>query len=291
MKSELTFRDWIGISNRALRRMPVEETIDAVRKAGFRVFELVPHLFGPQGRPESLGQEERRSLKERLSCFETVTVHCSGAIIPGMPDKMRVDIASSDPSYRRKSMEHLLALTQLALDIGVKVVTYHRGVGDEKTTPAQLQGAMLTFARMAIEKVKDRDIQMGYEIFVGDPRYGKLIEEIGDPRFGVLFDIGHAAMRFEGDLTTGALRLLEESAPFIVQFHAHGVQVLEDGEKHDHRPLQVNNGIDYAKVIQVIKEYDLICPLVFEIGTKGGPQEVRDSVYAREKFVKIWQEC
>ena len=291
MKSDSDFRNRIGISNRALRRMPVEETIDTVCETGFRVFEVVPHIFGPQGRPESLGQEERRRLKKRLSCFETVTLHCSGAIVPGMPVDKRVDIASPDPSYRRKSVEHLLTLTQLALDIGVNVVTYHRGVGDEKTTPTQLQEAMLTFARMAIEKVKDRNIQMGYEIFVGDPRYGALIEEIGDPRFGILFDIGHAAMRFEGDLTAGVLRLLEKSAPFIVQFHAHGIQVMEDGVKHDHRPIQVNNGIDYAKVISAIKEHGFSYPLIFEIGTKGGPQEVRDSVYAREEFIKIWQAC
>ena len=276
------FSQRIGVSTLALRKMPLDEAIAAVYENGFKVFELVPHLYGG---PESFDLNTRKNLRERLAGFEIATVHSSGA---KLTDGRGVDIASSEDLHRRQSVEHYLAHIQLALDLEAKLVTLHPGVGDDRSTSDTVREANLVFAEAALEKIKDSDLQIGYEYFDGE-----LTTEIGNPKFGILFDVGHAALRFEGDPNPNILRSLEELFPHIVQFHIHGVRASPQGEKEDHNSLQVNNGIDYAKVIEAIKRYGFGGPLLFEIGIREEGQNIsenlKDAVYAREELVKMWE--
>jgi sugar phosphate isomerase/epimerase len=269
----------IGISTLPLRGMPLERAIDVVYEEGFQVFELVPHLYGG---PERFDQSMRRNLRDRLSCFETVTVHSSGA---KLREGRRVNIASSQASYRRESIEHYLEHVQLALDLGAKVATFHPGYGDEKASPADVREAHRIFAQTASERAKDSNLQMGYEYFDVE-----LTKDIGQPQFGILFDIGHAALQSEGDLNAGILQLMQETFPFIVQFHVHGVHVSGQGNKRDHQPFQANNGVDYARVLRAIKEQGFRGPLVFEIGVaeQSAAENLSNSVHAREQLIAIW---
>ena len=87
---------------------------------------------------------------------------------------------------------------------------------------------------------------------------------------------------------------MQETFPFIVQFHAHGVHVSERGDKRDHQPLQANNGIDYARVLKTIKKQGFQGPLIFEIGVameQSAAENLKNTVYAREQFIKMWKEC
>lgn len=277
MNEVLDIRHKVGISTLALRGIPLEQAIDAVDEEGFEVLELVPHLYGG---PQSFDGNIRKSLKDKLSCFETVTVHSSGA---KLIDGRRVNIASSQTSYRRESVEHYLEHVQLALDLGAKVATFHPGYKDEKASPKQVREANLIFAQAASERAKNSNLQMGYEYFDT-----KLTKEIGIPQFGILFDIGHAAMQSEGNLNAGILQLMQDTFPSIVQFHVHGVRVSEHGDKKDHQTFQANNGIDYAKILQAIKKRGFEGPLVFEIGIsmeEGVAANLNNAVYAREELI------
>ncbi len=276
----MSMRDRIGISTLSLRGMPLEQAIDTVHEQGFRVFELVPHLYGCPGQ---FDVPIRKKLRDRLDCFETVTVHTSGA---RLQDGRGANIASSDTSYRRESVEHYLGHVRLALDVGAEASTFHIAHGDEKTSPEQVREAHLEFAQIALEQARDSDLRMGYEYFDT-----KLTEDIGHAQFGILFDIGHAALQSEGDLNAGILQLMQEMFPSIVQFHAHGVHVSERGDKQDHQPLQANNGIDYAKVLCEIKERDFQGPIIFEIQNSTDQANLKNTVYAREEFIGIWEEC
>ena len=266
----------IGISTLALRDMPLAQAMKAAFKGGFRVFELVPHLYGG---PERFDEHARKDLKEELAPFEMVTVHSSG---PTLPDGRRVNIASSESSCRRQSVEHYLAHIRLALDLGAKVVTLHPGYGEGGAPPAQVREANLTFARTAIEEAGDADLQMGYEYFDLE-----LTREISHPRFGILFDIGHAALRLETDITSGILRWIEELFPYIVQFHVHGVRLLEGGRKQDHLPLQANNAIEYAQVIQAMKRCCFAGPVVLEIQNSDKYENLKNSILGREELLAM----
>ncbi len=119
-------RKRLGMSTLSLRKLPFEEAIYVVYEAGFRVIELVPHLYGG---PEKFDKNMREKLKETLNRFEMVTIHSSEA---KMSDGRRVNLASSEASYRRKSIEHYLEHVRLALDVGAKVVTFHpTGIHDK----------------------------------------------------------------------------------------------------------------------------------------------------------------
>lgn len=267
----------VGISTLALRGMPLAQAIECAFQGGFRVFELVPRLYGG---PERLNERVWRDLKEELAPFERVTVHSSG---PALADRGRVNIASSDGSCRRQSVEHYLAHVRLALDLGAEVVTWHPGHSEGGAPPAEVREANLAFALRAMEEAGDEGLQMGYECFDLE-----LTREIGHPRFGLLFDIGHAALRLETDITPGILRWMGQLFPHIIQFHVHGVRLSGGGPKQDHLPLEANNAIDYAQVIQAMKRQCFAGPVVFEIENSDNQQNLRNSILGREEFLSIW---
>jgi len=257
--------------------MPLAQAIERAFEGGFQLFELVPRLYGG---PERFDEQARRNLRAELARFQRVTVHTSG---PTLPDGRRVNIASPDGTIRRKSAEHYLGHIRLALDLDAEAVTLHPGRSEGDTSPAQARQANLAFARMAIEEAGDSDLQMGYEYFDLE-----LTREIGHPRFGLLFDVGHAALALESDITPGILEWMEKLFPHIVQFHVHGVRLLEGGGKQDHLPLQANEAIDYAQVVQAMEAQGFAGPVVFEIENADKHENLRNSILGREELLGMW---
>jgi sugar phosphate isomerase/epimerase len=272
-----SFHRQIGISTLALKDMPLAEGIRRAFEGGFRVFELVPRLYGG---PERFDAQARRDLKDQLACFETLTVHTSG---PTLPDGSRVNLAAREPSRRRQSVEHYLAHLRLALDLGARIATWHPGYSEAEASPAQVREANRTFAQTAIAEAGDGDLQMGYETFDLE-----LTREIDHSRFGLLFDIGHAALALEEDITLGILEWMEALSPYIVQFHVHGVRMLEGGRKQDHLPLQANDAIDYARVMRAMRGHGFGGPVVFEIENADKYENLGNSILGREELLSLW---
>ena len=283
MGSTLPFSRRIGVSTLCLPTTPWAEAIRLIHEAGFGAFELVPHLYGG---PEQIDRDARQRLRDQLACFDLVTVHSSSA---KLPDGRRANIASEHERYRRESVDHYLALAQLALDIGASLATFHAGYGTKDEASDREREAHLMCAREIADIVRGSDLKMGFEYFDWE-----LAAKIDRPRFGVLFDIGHAAMRSGGDLTAGSLVLMENLAPYVVQYHVHGVSVSEDGQKADHQSFAANNGIDYSRIVGAIGQRDFAGPLILEIEAWRDEDQLRNlrhAAQARDALVAMWEAC
>lgn len=283
MSTTLPIDRRIGISTLCLGKTPLFEAVRLVYDSGFHAFELVPHLYGG---PESLGPDLRVRLKQALGCFDVVTVHSSTVRLnTGEP----VDVASEDASFRARSVAQYQDLVDLALDIGAKLATLHAGYGTSDEGTAQQREAHLACAEGLCAMAGDSSLLMGYEYF--DAPLAELID-LPTSGFGVLFDIGHAAMRSQGDLTAGVLALQRELSPFVVQYHVHGVHVGDDGRRQDHRSFKDNNGIDYGQVVLAIKRDAFQGPLILEIeawSDRDVQLTLEHSVSAREELVALWE--
>jgi sugar phosphate isomerase/epimerase len=228
----------------------------------------------------------RRRLREELAAFDLVTVHSSSA---KLPDGRVADIAAEDRAYREASIAHYLALAELAHDLGASLATFHARYQVPEETNEDVRRAHLDLARVAVERYASGGLILGFEYFDAE-----LAEAIGNPGFGVLFDIGHAAMRSSGDLTAATLALIDGLAPFVVQYHVHGVHVGPDGRKVDHRPLSENNAIDYGRVMAAIAAQAFAGPLILEIEAWSGGEVWRNLEHARlarEELITLWQEA
>ncbi len=273
-------RHQMGTTTLSLRGVSLERAIHLAYKAGFSVFELVPHIYGG---PVGFGRFRRKEMAKRLEGFELVTVHTSG---PKLEGGMPVDIASPDPVHRRRSIDHYLACIDLALDIGARVITFHPAPVDKQAMSCQRRDAYLEFASEALSAVGDLDVRLGYEFFDAD-----LAKHIGDPRFGLLFDVGHAAMLFDDEATAGILGLMDNALPVTVEFHLHGVEQSASGDKTDHLPFDRCNAIDYRRILRFIRGSGFDGPLVFEIGIFNLNQAIRnlrDCQQALEECAKVW---
>ena len=104
-------------------------------------------------------------------------------------------------------------------------------------------------------------------------------------------NVGHAALERESDITPGILRSIEDLFPHILQFHVHGVRLLEGGGKQDHLPLHANDVIDYGQVIQAMKSLGFTGPVVLEIENSDKIENLRNSVLGRNELLRLWQEA
>lgn len=269
----------MGMSSLALRGLSLKTAVEAVRSAGIKGFELVPHLYGG---PASLMEALDKDLRKRLSDFRILTVHTSG---PVLPDGSAANIASSSPDHRHASVEIFLQHVDIALEIGADRATFHMGSREQGVTEEDMHEAHLAFAHEACDRVTGSSLVLGYECFDAE-----LVRRIAHPDFGLLFDIGHAALRSQEPIRSGIAALLAETLPYVVQFHVHGVQVTEHGERKDHQPFDVNNGIDYGDVIRTIRSANCTAPLITEIGIdmRDGPnsniQYALDAFGALERY-------
>jgi sugar phosphate isomerase/epimerase len=279
MQTGSTVAERIGLSALCVASMPLMEAIDVARGAGFAVFEFVPHLYGG---PEQVDPALRRVLRAELASFKRVTVHSSTV---RLADGRRADISSPDNAHRQASVNHYLEIAQLALDIGADIATYHAAYQTEADAIADQRDAHLLFARMIDDRFAESGLQMGFEYFDD-----ALARRIKRARFGVLFDVGHAAMRSQGDLTTGAVKMIEVLASSVIEYHIHGVRVDEDGGRSDHRSFEDNNGIDYARVVHAIKRHGFTGPLVLEIGAwqQNVARNVVHTTAARAALARLW---
>jgi sugar phosphate isomerase/epimerase len=278
----MEFEKQIGISTLSIKNLSLTEAVDAAHGAGLKVFEIVPRLYGG---PQQFSPETRAQLREKLACFETVTVHTSGPVLDG---NRPANIASLDQSIGQASRSLYLDHVRLAMDLGAKLVTFHPGKKDRHASRKSLRDEHEAFARSALDLVSGSDLTMGFEYFDLDAA-----EAVGKGRFGLLFDIGHAAIEAEGDMTDAVARQLDRLEPYIVQFHVHGIRISGDGKKEDHHNFRNNNGIDYGRIIGDARRRGFTVPFIFEIGiwNEDSKENLNDTVRAAEEIRRMWREA
>lgn len=293
--SEAAHQPHIGVSTNSLKDLPLMEAVALVEEKGYNAIEINPHLYGG---PEHIDRAIRRELKDRLAAFEIVTVHpSSGTWRDGRrlkywsPDGIRGNMASSDLSFRKESIDEYLTYVEFAIDVSADLILFHPEITKRAPTEEQLQ-ANVEFVEIAMKSASDSEMLFGFETF-----YTPLIERIGLPNFGILFDIGHAAQEMEGgdaeEVSDGVTRLLTSMIDKVFQFHVHGAFVSNEGKVVPHRPFQVNTCIDYPAIVRMLRDRRFSGPLIFEIGT-GVTQVLEDNVenalFARERILELWNE-
>ncbi len=294
MIEPLRIRDRIGLSTGALKDRELLDAVEAIRESGLRTIEIAPHLYGGPG---DFNADIRSELKRRVAGFAIVTVHPSAAMyLDGQrinywtAEGIRDDITSLDSALRRQSVEDMLGWIDVAAEIGAEVITFHPGLGDRNATEQQKHEAYFDFARAACARADGSGLWMGFEV---TPVWFDLdlIAQIDRPEFGLLFDIGHVARGCEGDMTGGVVDMIEQSRGLVMQFHAHGVRVGDDGKVVDHVPLQSNELLDYGRVMPAIRDSGFAGPIILEITRYPNPTSatnLANAHYALDHLATAW---
>ena len=277
----MEFSQHIGVSTDSLSDVSFDEAIQRVADAGFCTFEIVPADFQGAGGfpysrpnpgvwPRTFGQAERRQLRETLKCFGLVTVHAP---------HLGVDIGSRNPGIREESRRQYMECLEFAIDVGARVVSFHHS-GVEASV--ELGRQVLPFAR-------EHDLLLAYE---NGPRSMPVITEIldrlDDERFGLLLDVGHAA-----NGRADAVDIIMSFAPRLFEVHASGVYrsgtyFPTDGWGIDHYPFEMNDGVDYPRIIEALRQIRYSGPLILEICYARHSEDIIESCRrAKEHLVEL----
>jgi sugar phosphate isomerase/epimerase len=281
----------IGISTHFLPAANGEsiwDAIDQVNAMGLHGFELVPDDYRGQLTepyvpevgiwPPDLTGDQRRRLREALSVFDTVTVQSS---------RLDLNIASMNPGIREESCRQYFECMDLARDLGIRVVSFHRGdasAGDVQAL-SEIERHNVQFARRAAELADERDMVIGLRVGGSGGLESQMreIEAIGSERVGISLALGRAtiagpppevwARRFAGK---------------IIAVHLSGV--LRDWSGcSDHQPIERNNLIDYEAVLAELHSQGFEGPLVCEIQGLDIENAVSHALAARALLSVIWE--
>jgi sugar phosphate isomerase/epimerase len=259
------FRERLCISTGVLaatRGETLLEAIQMVKAAGFQGLELVTAAFGsPVGFPEivpnlplwprEFTKPKRAELKKHLASFKTLSVHAQG---------VGLNIAYLNPGLREESQKQYIEAIELAVDLGISVITFHCGfrTGNQRLPQETYAKYDIEFARRAVPLAEEHDLLLGYESGPFE-RLKRVIAEVNHPRFGINLDIGHAAMA--GVNPEEWIRHFGEK---IVEVHLNSA-TRHSGGFIEHQPVERNNVIDYEAVFAGLKRINYQGPLVLEL--------------------------
>ena len=268
----------------ATRGETLFEAIRMVKAAGFKGLELVAAAFGsPVGFPYTVpnvglwpreySKAQRAELKERLKGFKTLTVHAP---------HVGLNIAYLNPGLREESQRQYIETIELAMDLGIKVITFHCGsrTGSLRVPQETYAKYEIEFACRALPLAEEHDLLLGYESGPFE-RLKKVIGEVDHPRFGINLDIGHAAM---GGVTPE--EWIKHFGEKIVEVHLNSV-TRHSGGFIEHQPVERNNVINYEAVFAGFKGINYQGPLVLELLGVDIPQALDVARRGAEIFTEI----
>ncbi len=284
--------DRFGISTHFLPATHGEslfDAIDMVLAAGFQGFELVPADYqGTIGYPyttrnvglwpRTFDNEARAELRDRLRSFTFVTVHSPN---------LGVNIASVNPGIREESVRQYMEIMELAVDLGVELVTFHCGkpTSGFVSRPEELIAHDVAFGRKALAYARKHQLTVGYEVTAPFERMSCVLDELG-PEFGLNLDLGHAAM--DG---VPPEEWIDRYGDRIIEVHFNSVfQLWDPGFFVEHQPMERNNVIDYPAVFSGLKGRNYHGPVVLELLGNDIPQALGVCIQARENIMRIWEE-
>jgi len=282
----------IGISTHFLPAANGEaiwDAIDQVHAMGLRGFELVPNDHqGQLGHPYTIpnvgiwprdfGPDQRERLAQALSVFDTVTIHAP---------HLDLNIASINHGIGEESQRQYFECIDLARDLGVQIVTFHRGHASHGFIRelTEIEQHNIEFGLRAAELAEKYDMLMGFEVTGpgGLESQMREIVAIASDRFGLNLDLGHAAMT-----GTPPEVWAREFAGKIVEVHINGV--LKDWSGFsEHQPINRNNVIDYEAVVAQLKGQGFEGPLMCELQGFDIEDAVSNALAARALFIELWE--
>lgn len=253
----MSFADRVGVSTDSLFDVSLDRAVRLLSDAGFTAFEIVPADFQAAGGfpysrlnpgvwPRTCSSEQRAALRERLSCFSRLSVHAP---------HLGVDIASRNPGIRGESVRQYMECIEFAHDIGARIVSFHH---------SGVHGSV-AFAREALRLAHEWDLNLAFENGLTVSPIEQILDQVADDRLGLLLDVGHAA---NGRLNVE--EIIRRFAGRIVELHASGVYrgdefFPQDGWGIDHFPLELNDAVDYPRVLSALHATTFDGPVILEI--------------------------
>lgn len=281
----------IGISTHFMPKVYNESIYDAIQKvsqAKFSTFEIVPtedqaQIGWPVNHPnigitpKLLNREDRQKLREALEVFKLVTIHSP---------HLDLNIASSNRDIRRTTKEIYDECIQLAVNLDVKIVTFHPG--HSSSGYIRLEDEIIKYeieyGKSILKKCRNHGIKIGYEVCAPFKHMCRIIDGIGEG-FGLNFDIGHALMAENND------DFLEK---YATHFNGRILEVHMNGINHhwnkfmEHQPPRMNNAIDYQAVFTRLKSDGFEGPIICEIQGNDLPQAIGHCQEAKDMICGIW---
>ena len=285
-------QDRIGISTHFMPSTHGEDIFDAVRlvaEAGFRGFEIVPTKDQAQIgwrynhpnvgiEPLEMSGQQIEELKDALSVFEFVTVHSP---------HLGINIASTNRHVRAASERVYMSCLELAVRLGVQVVTFHPG-GDTwgyVSAPEVRVGREIEMGCRILRFAQDHGLKVGYEVCASFEHMKRIVNGVGG-EFGLNLDIGHALMGVGSD---DWLELYaSEFKGRIYEVHLNGVCHYWGGFM-EHQPPHLNNAIDYQATFVRLRDDGYEGPFICEIQGNDLEQVIRHCQETKDMLCGIWR--
>lgn len=290
----------IGISTHVLPGVSLDEAINAVARAGFRAFELVPadwqcvvghpRMIRNAGVwPRTFGKTERAALRKQLEVFEIVTVHS--------PHLGGLNIAAINPGIREESRRQDRELIEFAADIGAASVTFHPGNVVQDSCHGwedDFHRLNIEFARELAELAEKFDLPVGFETAEGDPNVGDIVDRVGRDHFGMHLDVCNSyaweifpKLRNPDAAHAELERVIGRYGPRLTEVHVHGAFHWWGGVL-THQSFQRNNVIDWPRILRKLKEAGYAGPLILEIQSIDLAAVLQDARSAKDLLIAAW---
>jgi sugar phosphate isomerase/epimerase len=263
------------------------EALGLIKKSKLQGFELVPADFqsavgmpflptaGPWIRDIDAPMKGR--MREALAGLKTLTLHAH---------HRDLNISAENPGIREESVRQYLECVQLALDLGIRTVTFHPGF---PSRPLSAYGPVIhqnvEFAKRVAEIAEKNGLRCGYEnvgtigniIGINADQMDEILGKANSPRFGVLVDIGYTIRETapsEGNQTIlRTKRWFERFEGRIVQIHLHGITAANG--VHHHQPLFLDNVQSFPDLVKILDRHFPEGPIIFEPIAKDGATAVQ----------------
>ncbi len=278
--------------------------------------------FGPAGAPDSFYKEGHKSSLEMpewlerkgLTAFE---YQCSRGVNIGEETARRlgelcaernivlsihapyyINLSTSDPDLKTRTMGHLLKSLNAAKSMGAKVVVFHPGSGSGPNR-WELMAAAKTLLKEVLARAEAEGLSgillapetMGKRNMLGSLDEVLELCELGDQVVPAV-DFGHmhavSGGRFKDKQTyEEALDLIVErlGREYVQNLHIHfsPVEFTHGGEKRHRTALETEFGPDFAPLAEILTERDLSATIICE----SAGRQAEDAIIYRDIYYEL----
>lgn len=255
------------------------------RAEGFDGFEVLLGAFGSEAAlwPRTCDSERYDRLRRQLAPFRCVLVR---ATVEDM------NIAGINQGQREESVRQYIECVDFARGIGADVISFHPGTQTWGfvSDPEEIIERNVAFGAQALERVNPDGPLLAFKTCgTSLEEMRATMERIGSERFGVDLSIGAIACREE--VPADARRLTNEIGHWITALHKwikvvhlSGVHQRWHTARLDECPFEMNNCVDYCRVLEQLGRTGYDGPLVLEIRAPNVAAMIRYAKTAREEL-------
>jgi len=263
-------------------KVPIKTALKSAKKFGFKFVDLAAYNSGD---PALMGREES---KELVKMFKNLGFKSSQLLLVNTQN-----MASSDASVRKRTLEYMKKCTDFQLELGGRqvLVCWGCGVYEDKIMKEQTWINSVNIIREYAEWCLDKKVLIDLEL---DPhvyfvvnnleKMAKMIEDVEMPNVFANIDIGHLCITRESPKT------MEKVKGRILHTH------LSETDTFEHTNSIIGTGkVDFKSYIDKLlelgieencKKYDEAAVAGIEMGEPGGQVDEPDR-WVRESLTYI----